>query len=112
MKFKDHLDGNVAVFELSGRMMGGPEATLFHGRLHEYVTLNKRHILLDLAGVNWTNSQGLGMLINALKTVNGAGGRLALANIDGVESLLAISRLASFFEHYDSAEDAMRSLAD
>jgi len=111
MKFRDHLAGDIAIFELSGKIMGGTDATLFRGRMQEYVALNKRKVLLDLAGVRWTNSQGLGMLLGALKTMQGVGGRLALANIDSVESLLAISRLASLFEHYESRDDALRGLS-
>ncbi len=111
MKFRDRLTGDVAVFELSGKVMGGPDATLFRGRVQEYVALNKNKILIDLARVRWTNSQGLGMLLGTLKTVEGAGGRLALANIDSIESLLAVSRLASVFELYDSCDDALRELS-
>ncbi len=112
MKFTDHLNGDVAIFELSGKIMGGSDATMFRGRMQEYVALNKRKVLLDLAGVRWTNSQGLGMLLGALKTMQGVGGRLALTNIDSIESLLAISRLATVFEHYETRADALRGLAE
>ncbi len=110
MRFKDSLDGQVAVFELSGKLLGGPEATLFQGRIGEYVNLNKNKILVDLGGVKWTNSRGLGMLIAALKAVESSGGRMALTNIETVRSLLAVSRLATVFEHFDSRDEALRIL--
>ena len=110
MKFRDHLDGQIAIFELSGKIMGGPDATMFQGRVNEYVNINKNRILVDLAGVQWTNSCGLGMLISALKTVQQSGGRLALTNIERIQSLLAVSRMAMFFEHFDTRDDALRSL--
>lgn len=110
MRFRDHLDGKVAVFELTGKIMGGNDSTLFQGRVNEYVNINLNHILVDLGGVQWTNSQGLGMLIAALKTVRKSGGRLALTNIESVRSLLAVSRMATVFEHFDNRDDALRSL--
>jgi anti-sigma B factor antagonist len=110
MRIKDHLSGNIAVFELSGKIMGGREATLFHGRIQEYINLNKRNILVDMSNVGWTNSEGLGMLLAARKRVNDAGGRLALTNIESVVSLMALTRLATVFEHFDNRADAEAAL--
>lgn len=110
MKFNDHLEGDVVVFELSGRMLGGDDSTRFRGRIHEYLNLNKKKVLLDMAKVGWTNSLGLGLLTSLLTSVNNAGGRLVLTNIDRIENLLAITRLITVFEHYDSSNEAMKSL--
>ena len=109
MKFVDHLEGDVVVFDVSGKIMGGEEATMFHGKIHEYITRSKKSIVVDLAKVDWVNSVGLGMLISALTTVKNAGGRLVLANITKIESILSITRLISVFEHFDSREDALKS---
>lgn len=110
MKFDDHLDGNIVVMEVSGKIMGGEETTMFHGKIHEYINQNKKNFIIDLAKVDWMNSIGLGMLISALTTVRNAGGKLALSNIDKIESILTITRLISVFEHYDSRELAMNAL--
>lgn len=110
MKFTDDLVGNVVVFKLSGRMLGGEDTTRFHGRIHEYLNLNKSNVLVDLGKVDWTNSQGLGMLISALASVKKAGGRMVLANIDRIENLLAITRLITIFEHFDSYDEALKAL--
>lgn len=111
MKFADHLQSDVVVFDVSGKIMGGDETTLFHGKIHEYINQNKKNVLIDLAKVDWMNSVGLGMLISALTTVKNAGGRLVLANITKIESILTITRLITVFEHYDSREEAIRSFA-
>jgi len=66
MKFKDfESDGGVIVLELSGKIMGGEETTMFHGKLHEYIQAGKRNFVIDLKNVEWMNSVGLGMLISA-----------------------------------------------
>ena len=81
----------------------------FHGKIHEYIELNKKNIVVDLANVDWMNSVGLGMLISALTTVKNSGGRLVLANIDKIESILTITRLISVLEHFESRDAAMKS---
>jgi len=109
MKFSDFIENDVVVLEVSGKIMGGDETTMFHGKIHEYMQVNKKNICVDLASVDWMNSVGLGMLISALTTVKNAGGRLVLANIDKIESILTITRLITVFEHYDSREEAIKS---
>lgn len=108
MKFEDSLQNNIVILDVSGKIMGGEETTMFHGRIHEYITQNKKNFIVDLAKVEWMNSVGLGMLISALTTVKNAGGRLVLANITKIESVLTITRLISVFEHYDSRDEAMK----
>ncbi len=111
MKFEDSLLGDIVVMDVSGKIMGGEETTMFHGKLHEYINQNKKNIVVDLSKVDWVNSVGLGMLISALTTVKNAGGRLVLANITKIESILTITRLISVFEHYDSRDEALKSFA-
>jgi len=110
MKFDDKLLDDVVVFELSGKIMGGEEATMFHGKLHEYIGLNKKNFIVDLAKVDWMNSVGLGMLISSLTTTKNGGGRLVLCNIDKIESILTITRLITVFEHFDSRDAAMAAI--
>jgi anti-sigma B factor antagonist len=109
MKFDDQLKDNVVILDVSGKIMGGEETTLFHGKIHEYIELNKKNFVVDLAKVDWMNSVGLGMLISALTTVKNSGGRLVLANITKIESILTITRLITVFEHYDSRDEAIKS---
>jgi anti-sigma B factor antagonist len=110
MKFEDSLQGEIVIIDISGKIMGGEETTMFHGRIHEYLNRNKKKIVLDLAKTEWMNSVGLGMLISALTSVKNSGGRLVLANITKIESILTITRLISVFEHYDNREDAIKAL--
>jgi anti-sigma B factor antagonist len=110
MKFEDiEAEGGVTVLNLSGKIMGGEETTLFHGKLHELIQAGVKKFVVDLKQVEWMNSVGLGMLISALTTVKNAEGRLVLANITNIESILAMTRLITVFEHFDSREAAIKS---
>ncbi|MDZ4722330.1 MAG: STAS domain-containing protein [candidate division Zixibacteria bacterium] len=109
MRFNDSLENDVVILDVSGKIMGGDETAQFHGKIHDYIGKKKMNFIVDLAGVEWMNSVGLGMLISALTTVKNSGGRLVLANITKIESILAITRLITVFEHYDSRKEALES---
>ncbi len=111
MKFEDELTGDIVVLTVSGKIMGGDETTMFHGKIHEYIQLNKKKFVIDLTRVDWMNSVGLGMLISSLTTVKNSGGRLVLANIAKIEQILVITRLVSVFEHYETREAAIKALS-
>lgn len=109
MKFVDTLEGKIAVFEMSGKIMGGDDATMLYGRVREYINNNIKRFVLDMAKVDWINSVGLGTLISVVTTTRNAGGRLVLANITNIESILTLTRLISVFDHYDSRAEAIKS---
>lgn len=110
MRFKDTLQGDIAVFELAGRIIGqSDKMTLFHGRINEYINLRKNSVVVDLKRIEVMSSAGLGMLISAHKSVSDAGGRLVLANITTIEDLIAMTRLNRVFGSYDSVEEAIES---
>lgn len=110
MKFTDHLSGNVATFTLSGKVVTQEDSvTRFHGRVSEYINLNKNRVVVDLDRVTTMGSIGLGMLLAARSTITRVGGRMVLANITNVQNLIALTRLNTVFESYDSVDEAVES---
>jgi anti-sigma B factor antagonist len=110
MKLTNREIKNVVVLEPKGKIMGGPDATLLHDQLHEFIDQNKKKVVIDLAKVDWMNSTGLGILISGLTTLRNNGGELKLANVtEKIQSLLTITKLITVFECYDSVEDAVAS---
>lgn len=112
MKIDETFLDDVVVLELSGKIMGGPDATLLNDKLHEYIEGGKTKIIADLKKVNWMNSSGLGILIGGLTTMRNNGGDLKLINIpDRIQSLLMITKLLTVFESFDSLEQAIASFS-
>ena len=111
MKITDHLEGDMVIFEITGKIMGGDQTTMFHGKIHEYINLNKKKIIVNLAKVDWMNSIGIGMLIAAFTTIKNADGRFILVNITKIENLLTLTQLITVFEHYDSLDEAKKALS-
>lgn len=109
MKISDEVKGDVAIIHLEGKVMGGPDATTFHGKLHEIVTAGKKKVIIDLGKVEWMSSIGLGMLISALTTMKNAQGELRLARVTNIQTLLTITRLVTIFQTFDTVEEALKS---
>ena len=110
MKLTSEKRGDVFVINLKGKIMGGPESTQFHEHLKEAITRGERKVVLDLGGVEWMNSSGLGVLISAFTTLRNAGGEMKLGRItEKIQSLLIITKLSTVFDTHDTAEDAVNS---
>jgi anti-sigma B factor antagonist len=110
MTVKEQEVGGVVVLELSGKIMGGPDASLLNDKLHELIDKGKTKVIADLNKVNWMNSSGLGILIGGLTTMRNNGGDLKLANVtDRIQSLLMITKLLTVFETHDSIDKAVAS---
>jgi len=110
MKMNQKNIGDVVVLELSGKIMGGPDAAILNEKLHELIGGNNAKVVADLSKVNWMNSSGLGILIGGLTTMRNNGGDLKLANItDRIQSLLMVTKLLTIFETFETVEAAIQS---
>jgi anti-sigma B factor antagonist len=110
MKLSYREEAGVAILEPRGKIMGGPDAALLHDRLHEFIKQDKLKVIIDLAGVDWMNSTGLGILISGRTTLRNNKGELRLANVtDKIQSLLTITKLITVFDAHDSVAEALES---
>ena len=110
MRLSAREENGVVILEPKGKIMGGPDASLLHEKLHEYIEQDKKRIVVDLAGVEWMNSTGLGIIISGYTTLKHHDGELKLANVtDKIQSLLTITKLVTVFETHDSVEAAVNS---
>jgi anti-sigma B factor antagonist len=101
--------GGVTIVECSGRLVLGDEsANLRH--LVKDVLIESKQVVLDLGGVTFIDSSGLGMLAGLFTSARKAGGEIKLSNLDRqTKGLLQMTRLLTIFEVFDRAEDAAAS---
>lgn len=100
----------VAVLDLAGRLMGGPEAAEFEREIQRLLAEGRVHVLVNLDRVNWINSTGLGVLISAYTAVRGAGGALRLAGAsERIDNILDITKLSTVFESFPDEATALGS---
>ena len=110
MKLTDREENGVIVLEPAGKIMGGPDASLLHDKLYEFIEQDKKQFIVDLSAVDWMNSTGLGILISGYTTLRNNGGKLKLANVtEKIKTLLVITKLDPVFESYDSIAEAIKS---
>ncbi|MCK4892320.1 MAG: STAS domain-containing protein [Calditrichia bacterium] len=113
MKIKEKIEGDVAVLTISGNMMGGPETMALHEKVKSLGADEIKRVVIDLKGVKWMNSSGLGVLMACMSTLNNTGGKLKLASVtEKVKSLLVITQLMRIFDTFESAERAVASFYD
>jgi anti-sigma B factor antagonist len=112
MKIKISEKYDAVIIQLKGNVMGGEDTKDFNETLHKLIEDSKKNIIIDLSGVKFMNSSGLGMLIGGLTTVKKAEGRLILAGVtDKIESLLIITKLITIFETADNLDDAVKKFS-
>ena len=110
MKLTDREQDGIVILEPRGKIMGGPDASLLHDKLYEYIEKGKKQVVVDLSRVDWMNSTGLGILISSYTTLRNRDGELKIANVtERIQSLLTITKLVTVFEAHDSVEKAVSS---
>ncbi len=112
MKFKDEIRGDVGVIKLVGKLMGQPETDQLQFEIKAMLGQNIKKVVLDLHGVKWMNSLGIGALMACHTTLKNKEGELALARIsDKVDSVLILTQLIKIFKTFDSIDEAVKSLS-
>ncbi len=110
MRIKEEIKGDVVVLTVNGNLMGGPESQELHEKVKSVLADGLRKIVIDIKGVKWLNSSGLGVLMACLTSVKEAGGQLKLASVaEKVQSILMITKLVDIFETYETADRAVAS---
>lgn len=109
MEITDRQEGDVIVLTLNGRLDLASGAKMKEIAKKHFAN-NKTSLLLNLSGVEFVNSSGLGSLVSIMKEVRVLKGRLSLSNLDQfVQELLDITQLSQIFEVFPTEEEALAS---
>ena len=110
LTIRERQAGDVAILDLDGEVRIGDSATALRGAIRGLVASDKKKILLNLAGVKYIDSSGIGELIANYTTVGRSGGELKLVHLtDKVQDLLVITKLLTVFDVYDEEASALSS---
>lgn len=113
MEMKETMKEGVLVIALEGEVMGGDEGKGFQDRIHRGIREETARVVVDMAGVRWMNSSGLGMLMAGLTTLRGSEGDLKLAAVpDRVRRPIEITRLDRVIQMFASVDEAVASFAE
>jgi anti-sigma B factor antagonist len=110
MTIEERVVGSVVVLDLNGKLELGAGAGLLKDKVRSAVFQGRKHILLNLAGVGYMDSSGLGELIAAYTTVTREGGTIKVLNLTKrVSDLLAITKVLMVFDVHESEAEAIGS---
>ena len=106
-------NADVTILDLKGKLRVGGNALALHRSIRSLVLEKKTLIVLNLAGVSFIDSCGLGELVASQVSVENKGGEIKLVGLtDQLRELLRATRLLAVFDTYANEVEAIQSFAD
>jgi len=110
MKIETRSVGDVHVLDCSGKITLGEGTMAIRNTVKDILKGGGKKIVLNLADVNYIDSSGIGELVSSYTTVTNQGGHLKLVNLTKkIQELLAITKLLTVFQVFDSEQAAIAS---
>jgi anti-sigma B factor antagonist len=104
---------DVIIVDLGGRLVVGVGNEMLRDVMDELVAEGWKKILLNLSGVSWIDSSGIGELVASIKMAKRFGVSVKLLRIgDRVKHVLSISRLLPLLDVYEDEKEALRKLRE
>ena len=112
MVIEERIIGDVTVLDLKGKMTLGEGDELLKDKINSLIHQGQKKLLLNLEGVPYIDSAGLGEIVRTYTTVSRQGGSLKLLGLTKrITDLLSITKLLTVFETYETESDAVRSFS-
>ena len=107
---RERQAGDVTVLDLDGKITIGEGSVSLRGAIRRLVEEGKKKILLNLSGVSYVDSSGIGELVSSYTTTSSKGGQLKLLNLtQKIHDLLTITKLLTVFDVYEDEATALNS---
>lgn len=110
MQFTEREIEGIRIIDLEGRLTVGKAAETVRSHLKGLAESGVKNVILNMAGVDFIDSTGLGLLVVCYTTFRKAGGTLKLLHLSrrSIE-LLLLTKLETVFEVFDDEQDAVNS---
>ena len=110
MNISERRVGSVVILDLQGKILLGDGDIQLKEYIAKLIEHGERRVLLNMAGVPYMDSSGLGEVVRCYTAVKRApgGGELKLVNLtQRLQDLLTITKLITVFEAFESEESAL-----
>ena len=109
----ENRESGVVVVSVTGSMTLGAELPVLEARLADVSQGPDPKLVLDLAGVDFMDSSGLGVVVTCFGLINEAGGQCRVAGAgEQVRRLFRITEVDTLFVLDESLEESLRALGD
>ena len=113
MKFTLKVVGDVCVLKLDGKFMGGGDSFFLREKIKNVLSTGIQKVLIDLDGVPYIDSTGVGFLVGSHTTISQEGGSLKLVRVKPkILEVLKVMNLLKVFDIYEEEETALKSFED
>jgi anti-sigma B factor antagonist len=103
---------NVSLVDVAGRVTLGDGSNELREALRAMASEGQKEVVLNLAGLTYLDSSGIGVLVSSFATFRNQGGQLKLLNLNGrVKDLLLITKLYTVFEVFEDESSAVDSFS-
>lgn len=100
---------DIVVLEPRGSLIGGQETDELKSKAKELAEKGTRKLVIDLGGVNYINSTGIGVLVGIHSTYSAANGKVKLCSMGkGVQNVFVITKLTSVFDVEETRDAAVK----
>ena len=102
--------GDVTILDLEGKVTIGEGSVALRNAIRRLLGEGKNKILLNLGGVGYIDSSGIGELVSSYTAIGKEAGQLKLLNLtQKLQDLLTITKLLTVFDVYESEAEALNS---
>lgn len=110
LNISERQAGDITILDMEGKITIGEGSVALRTTIRRLISEGKTKILLNLGGVGYIDSSGIGELVSSFTAVNKENGSLKLLNLtQKIQDLLAITKLLTVFEVFDNEGDALSS---
>ena len=108
LNIRERQAGDITVLDMDGRITIGEGSVSLRSAIRRLLEEGKKNILLNLAGVSYIDSSGIGELVSSYTAINKEGGQLKLLSLtEKLRDLLTITKLLTVFDAYDTEAEAL-----
>jgi anti-sigma B factor antagonist len=108
LNIRERQAGEITVLDMDGRITIGEGSVALRSAIRRLLEEGKKNILLNLAGVGYIDSSGIGELVSSYTAINKEGGQLKLLSLtQKLRDLLTITKLLTVFDAYETEADAL-----
>ena len=104
--------GDVCVLSPQGKIVIGDEVAALMEKIRELLEAGNKNILVNLGGVSYIDSTGVGALVGSYTTIRNQGGQMKMSNLSQrIRDILLVTKLLTVFDVYDSESEGTKSFA-
>ena len=105
------LTDGILYLTLAGDLLGSPDTQPLLASVNEHLGKAVIQCAVDLSGIRYINSSGIGVLVSLLTKFRSRGGELVLINLaEQPRKMLTLTKLTTIFTLATSTADARQQL--